>query len=135
MFAGCAKVAGMLIDTDVLIWFLRGRRSARAAIAECRSVELSAVTYMELVQGVRDKEELRMMRQTIRLNEWRVLPLTEDISYRATMYVENYSLSDGVRLADALIAASAVQSGLVLQTANSRHYRCIPDLALEQYRP
>ena len=125
----------MLIDTDVLIWFLRGRRSARDAIAECPSVELSAVTYMELVQGVRDKEELRALRQTIRLNEWRVLPLTEDISYRATMYVENYSLSDGVRLADALIAASAVQAGLALLTANSRHYRCIPDLALEQYRP
>ncbi len=135
MFAGCAKVVGMLIDTDVLIWFLRGRRSARVAIAECPSVELSAVTYMELAQGVRDKEELRMLRQTIRLNEWRVLPVTEDISYRATMYVENYSLSDGVRLADALIAASAVQAGLVLLTANSRHYRCIPDLALEQYRP
>ena len=125
----------MLIDTDVLIWFLRGRRSARVAIVECPSVELSAVTYMELAQGVRDKEELRMLRQTIRLNEWRVLPVTEDISYRATMYVENYSLSDGVRLADALIAASAVQAGLVLLTANSRHYRCIPDLALEQYRP
>ena len=135
MFAGCAKVVGMLIDTDVLIWFLRGRRSARVAIAECPSVELSAVNYMELVQGVRDKEELRMLRRTIRLNEWRVLPVTEDISYRATMYVENYSLSDGVRLADALIAASAVQAGLVLLTANSRHYRCIPDLAVEQYRP
>ena len=135
MFAACGKDVGMLIDTDVLIWFLRGQRSARDAIAECPSVELSAVTYMELVQGVRDKEELRMLRQTIRLNEWRVLPLTEDISYRATMYVENYSLSDGVRLADALIAASAVQAGLVLLTANSRHYGCILDLALEQYRP
>ena len=135
MFAVCGKDVGMLIDTDVLIWFLRGRRSARDAIAGCQSVELSAVTYMDLVQGVRDKEELRVLRQTIRLNEWRLLPLTEDISYRATMYVENYSLSGGVRLADALIAASAVQAGLVLLTANSRHYRCIPDLALEQYRP
>ena len=51
------------------------------------------------------------------------------------MYVGNYSLSDGVRLADAVIAASDVQIGLVLLTANSRHYRCIPDLALEQCRP
>ena len=29
MFAGCAKDVGMLIDTDVLIWFLRGQNSAR----------------------------------------------------------------------------------------------------------
>ena len=125
----------MLIDTDVLIWFLRGRSSARKALAQCRPVELSAVTYMELVQGVRDRNELRMLRRTIRLNEWRILPLTEDISHRATMYVEGYALSDGLRVADALIAASAVQSGAALMTANSRHYRCIPDIELEQYRP
>ena len=125
----------MLIDTDVLIWFLRGQSSARDAIAQCRSVELSAVTYMELVQGVRDKEELRMLRRTIRLDDWRILPLTEDVSHRATMYIESYALSDGLRVADALIAAAAVQSGAALMTANTRHYKCIPDIALEQYRP
>ena len=125
----------MLIDTDVLIWFLRGRSSAREALAQCRPVELSAVTYMELVQGVRDKSELRMLRRTIRLNGWRILPLTEDISHRAVMYVEGYALSNGLRVADALIAASAVQTGATLMTANSRHYKCIPDIELEPYRP
>ena len=119
----------MLVDTDVLIWFLRGRRSAREAVARCRSVELSAVTYMEIVQGVRDKSELGMLRRTIRPNGWRILPLTEDISHRATMYVEGYALSDG------LIAASAVQSGSAPMTANTRHYKCIPDIVLERYRP
>ena len=122
-------------EADVLIWFLRGQSSARDAIGECRSVEVSAVTYMELVQGVRDREELRRLRLTIRLNEWRMLPLTEDIGHRATMYVESYAISDGMRVADALIAASAVQSGAALMTANVRHYKCIPDIELEQYRP
>ena len=125
----------MLIDTDVLIWFLRGRSSARDSIRACRSVELSVVTYMELVQGVRDKEELRRLRRTIRVNGWRILPLTEDIGHRATMYVESYALSDGMRMADALIAASAVQSGDALMTADARHYRCIPDIVLERFRP
>ena len=135
MFEVCARDGGVLVDTDVLIWFLRGRSSAREAIARCRSVELSAVTYMELVQGVRDKNELRRLRRTIRLNGWRVLPLTEDISHRAVMYVEGYALSDGLRVADALVAASAVQTGAALMTANTRHYKCIPDIALERYRP
>jgi len=96
---------------------------------------LSVVTYMELVQGVRDKEELRRLRRTIRINGWRILSLTEDIGHRATMYIESYALSDGMRVADALIAATAVQSGTALMTANVRHYICIPDIALEQYRP
>lgn len=125
----------MLIDTDVLIWFFRGHGSAQRAIVECRSVELSAVTYMELVQGVRNKKELRWLRQTIRLNEWRILPLTESVGYRATMYVESYAPTGGLRLADALIAASAVQSGVTLMTANVRYYQCIPDISLEPFRP
>lgn len=131
----CAKGERMLIDTDVLIWFLRGQASARDVIRACPSVELSAVTYMELVQGVRNGEELRMLRRTIRLNGWRILPLTEDIGHRATMYIESYALSEGMRVADALIAASAVQSGAALMTGNARHYKCIPDIVLEQYRP
>ena len=135
MYEACVQTAGMLVDTDVLIWFLRGRLSARKAIEDCRSIDLSVVTYMELAQGARDKEELRLLRLTIRRNGWRVLPLTEDISHRATMYIENYALSHGLRLADALIAASSVHHGAALMTANTRHYECIPDIALERYRP
>ena len=104
-------------------------------VGQGSSAELSAVTCRELVQGVRDKNEHRRLRRTIRLNEWRILPLTEDIGGRATMYVESYALSHGMRVADALIAASAVQSGAALMTANIRRYKCIPDIELEQYRP
>ena len=98
MFANCAKGVWMLIDTDVLIWFLRGRNSALDAIRRCPSVELSAVSYMELVQGVHDKNELRTLLRTIRINGWRILPLTESISHRATWYIESYALSDGMRV-------------------------------------
>ena len=135
MFGNCGKGVRMLVDTDVLIWFLRGRNSALDAIRRCPSVELSAVSYMELAQGVQDKNELRMLLRTIRINGWRILPLTESISHRATWYIESYALSDGMRVADALIAASAVQSGAALMTANVRHYKRIPDITLEHYRP
>ena len=135
MFENCAKGVWMLVDTDVLIWFLRGRNSALDAIRKCPSVELSAVTYMELVQGIQDKKELRLLLRTIRIDGWRVLPLTENISHRATLYIESYAHSDGMRMADALIAAAAVQSGAALMTANVRHYNCIPDITLEHYRP
>lgn len=49
----------MLVDTDVLIWNLRG--NARAA----DRLDAMPVTYMELVQGVRDKSELRALRQAL----------------------------------------------------------------------
>ena len=84
---------------------------------------------------MRDKEELRLLRRTIRLNGWQILPITANISHRAMMYIENHALSDGMRLADALIAASAVESGIAIMTANTRHYRRIPGISLEHYRP
>ena len=125
----------MLIDTDVLVWFFRGRESARAAVAGLAGVGLSAVSYMELVQGVRDKSELLGLRQAIGENGWRVIPISESVSHRAVLYVERHALAHGMRLADALIAATAVEAGQALMTANVRHYRFLPDIDLRLYRP
>lgn len=125
----------MLVDTDVLIWLLRGRDSAQAAVEAHSPVALSAITYMELLQGVRNATELRLLRQTVRLNDWRILPLTEAIGHRATFYVERFALSHGLRLADALIAACAVEGGDTLLTANVKHYRCIGELQVSTYVP
>lgn len=134
-FAACAREELLLVDTGVLIWLLRGRSSARAAVDACPSVEISAITYMELLQGVRDNAELRLLRQTVRLNGWRILPLAEAIGHRATLYIERFGLSHGLRLADALIAASAVEAGGTLLTANARYYRCIGEISIATYRP
>ena len=125
----------MLVDTDVLIWLLRGKGSARAAVEACPSVEISAVTYMELLHGVRSNAELRLLRRTVRRSGWRILPLTEAIGHRATLYIERFGLSHGLRLADALIAATAVEAGAALLTGNARHYRCISEVSVTAYAP
>ena len=135
MCASSAKGGSLLVDTDVLIWLLRGRDSARAAIHACSSVEVSTITYMELVQGVRDKRELRALRRTVGLSGWHILPLTEAIGQRATLYLESFGLSHGLRLADALIAATGVAAGNTLLTANAKHYRCVSDLSLARFSP
>ena len=125
----------MLVDTGVLVWLFRGRESAREAVAGCPDVKLSAVTYIELVQGVRNRDELRLLRRTIGTNAWQVVPLSENIGHRATLYVENHALTHGLRLADALVAATAVEYGDSLLTANLRRYRFLREISLEQYRP
>jgi predicted nucleic acid-binding protein len=134
MCASYEKGDSMLIDTDVLIWLFRGKDSARELLEKIETVSLSAITYMELIQGARNKEEFRLLRQTIHEHEWQILPLSENISHRATVYIENYALSHGLRLADALIAASAVESGTALMTGNNKHYKMIPEIDLKTYR-
>ena len=125
----------MLADTDILIWFLRGSDSARVTLEECAPVQLSAVTYMELAQGARSQSELRLLRQTIGESGWRIEPVTESMSFRAIALIEGHALSHGLRLADALIAATSIELGLTLITANDRHYRFLPGVSLRRFRP
>ena len=125
----------MLVDTDVLIWNLRGDPAAAEALDSAPGFWLSAVTYMELLQGLRDTRELRLLRQALRYWDARVLHVNEEISARAMFLVEEYALSHNMRMADALIAAGAQYTGLPLFPANARHYRHIDGLDLRIFRP
>ena len=40
----------MIVDSEVLIWLLRGSRKAAQAIDEAEGKAVSVVTYMELVR-------------------------------------------------------------------------------------
>jgi predicted nucleic acid-binding protein len=125
----------MLIDTDVLIWNLRGYERAAEMLDANPGFHLSAVTYMELVQGMRDKRELRALR--LALNQWQaqVIHIGEAISSRASFLVEQYCLGHALQLADALIAATALETGLTLVTGNDKHYRLIDGVELRAFRP
>ena len=125
----------MILDTDVLIWHLKGNDNARGAVHRALPFDISVVTYMELVQGMRDKQELRRLLK--QLQQWRVnvLQIDTSISSRAMFYVEEMHLSHSLALADALIAATVVERGEALLTANDKHYRQIPNIQLEAFRP
>ena len=47
----------MLFDTDVIIWALRGNLKAGKRIDGAAALSLSAISYMELLKGARDKRE------------------------------------------------------------------------------
>lgn len=125
----------MLVDTDVLIWNLRGHAEAADRLDALDRVMLSSVTYMELVQGMRNKDELRELRLALAYWEANIVHVDEEISSRATFLVEQHYLSGGLRLADALIAATALDLGETLLTANDKHYRLIEQLSLDVFRP
>ena len=125
----------MLVDTDVLIFNQRGNPNAADWLDSQQCFVLSAVTWMELVQGVRNKEELRALRQALRFWNADVQPINEQISARAQFWLESYALSHGLRMADALIAATAWHLACPLLTANDRHYRFIDEIDLQVFRP
>lgn len=125
----------MLVDTDILIWYLKGNNNAKLEIAALSGFFISVVTYIELVQGMRNKQELIALRRALRFWNAKVLYLSEDISAKAMFYVEQYYLSHSMQLADALISATAVANGLDLLTGNIKHYRVLKNISIKEFNP
>ncbi|MBW2660055.1 MAG: type II toxin-antitoxin system VapC family toxin [Deltaproteobacteria bacterium] len=125
----------MLVDTDVLIWYMRGNTKALDELEKYSNFSISVITYMELVQGMRDKKELTSLRKALKSWDCKIIYLTEEISSKAMFYVEQHYLSHSVQIADALIGATAVSYGVSLLTGNDKHYKVIKEIALKKFRP
>lgn len=125
----------MLIDTDVIIWYMRGNEKARDCLDSNPRFRISVITYMELVQGMRNKRELQALRRALRNWKAEIIYINEEISSKAMFYVEQHYLSNSVQLADALIGATAVTYGLSLLTGNDKHYKIIKEVDVEIFRP
>lgn len=125
----------MLVDTDVLIWYLRGNNKSRITLDNLREFSISCVTYLEIVQGLRNKEELRSWKSFLRDRGVRHILIDQDVAAKAIFWMEEFSLSHKLRMADALIGATADIYGLDLLTGNHDDYRFLPGLVLKKFEP
>ena len=125
----------MLIDSDVLIWLIRGHVGAAQRLGQISTWRISVVTYMELAQGCRDKAELARLKKGLAARNTDVLQVTPAISQCAAELVDLLALSHGMRLADALIGATAIEHGATLITANTRHFEAVQNLVIEGMNP
>jgi len=124
-----------LLDTDVLIWYMKGNDNAYRIIEDSKRFFISVITYMELVQGMRNKTELNSLRRAIHAWNAKMLYISEDISVKAMFFVEQHYVSHAIHLADALIGATAILHGLPILTANDKHYKIFKDLQIRKFRP
>jgi hypothetical protein len=125
----------MIFDTDILIWIQKGSEKAAALIDKSADRFLSILTYMELLQAAENKKQHRVIKDFLKDYGFRILPLTENIGHRASVYIEEYSLSSGLRAGDAIIAATATENNMILATGNGKHFKPIKDLTLKIFHP
>jgi predicted nucleic acid-binding protein len=127
-------MATLLVDTDILIDVARGVEEAIEALEEWeteRIVGVSAITYMELLVGCRDKREQRAVEKF--MERFELISVNIEITEEAIQLLRRYRLSHGLLIADALIAATAMANGIPLVSKNQRDYRYIDDLELWPY--
>ena len=125
----------MIIDTDVLIWYLRGNENARKIIDANIPFRISVINYLELLQGMKDKRELHILQKCLREWSTEIIQINENISSRAMFFVEDYYLSHSMELADAIVAATVLEHHEILLTANEKHYSFLPNIQINRFRP
>ena len=124
----------MIFDTDVMIWAFRGNAKALDAIDAASERSISAVTYMELLQGVRNKKEMLAIKRFLSTLGFFVLPATANISSRAVAIMEDTALKSDLGVCDALIFATALDTGDTLLSGNAKHFKEVPLLDAVSFR-
>jgi predicted nucleic acid-binding protein len=115
------SVSRILVDTDVLIDHLRGHR--RFAPGK-DTIHVSSVTRAELFAG-RGSEETRVRRL---LDPFAELPVDRPVAERAG----RMRRTTNIRIADALIAATAVQHRLTLVTRNVNDFASLTGIRVRK---
>ena len=122
----------LLLDSDVLIDYLRGQADAVDFLKSTRGdLRVSAATVAEIYVGVRDGAEREVLDCFIGLME--IVAITPAIAKQAGLWRRDYGKSHGTGIVDALIAASASSSGSTLVTLNQKHFPMLEDV-LVPYR-
>ena len=128
-----------LIDTDIIIFALRGDKTVLAKFKENKNIpiSISMITYAELVFGAkRSGNEQKNMIKVNRIRE--IYPVEElnigimelFVDIKANMYSKAMRIED----MDLFIAATAIYNDLTLVTNNTKHFKNIPLLQLENWK-
>jgi predicted nucleic acid-binding protein len=118
----------LLLDTDVLIDFLRGQPQAVQLLedTDCE-FHVSAVSVAELYVGVRDGQEREVLDQLV--GALRTIEISTEIAQQAGLWRREYGKSHGTGILDALIAACADALQIPLATLNVKHFPMLPNIS------
>lgn len=105
-----------LFDTNILIDYLAGVDAAETELGKYRERLISAVTWMELLVGVRNEEEQDVIEMFLR--DFRVVDITRRVARDAVERRRTHRL----KLLDAIVWASAQAESALLITRNTKDF-------------
>jgi predicted nucleic acid-binding protein len=118
-----------LVDTSVLVDYLRGDERAAAVLEQERALaplQASEITRLEILAGMRPAEEIAT-RSLLSILIWHPVDadVAEDAGALGRQWLPSHHTIDG---ADLAIAATAIRAGAQLLTRNVRHFPMFPGL-------
>ena len=128
-----------LIDTDIIIFALRGDKTVLAKFEENKTIpiSISMITYAELVFGA--KRSQNEQKNMIRVNHIREIYPIEELNVGvmevfADIKTKMYAKAIRIEDMDLFIAATAMYNDLTLLTNNTKHFENIPGLKFENWK-
>ncbi len=123
----------VFIDSDILIWHLRGDRNAVKLLRSlCNSQEyelwIGAIQRAEVVFFMKPEEEEAT---ELFLSQFQTAPVDQKIVDTAGRFFRKWHPSHGIDVNDALLASTAVEVGGLIFTLNTRHYP-MPEVIVRQ---
>jgi len=113
------------IDTNVFSQVFRGNAPVKSFV-EGLNAAVDITVYIECLQGSKSNQEKHEIKKY--LANFPLLHITPDVSKHAANLIDVYSNSHGLLLADALIAASAIENNLTLITYNVGDFKFVTGL-------
>lgn len=116
----------ILVDTNIILYLLKGNDTLQDLL-QGKTIYLSFITELELI-GFKQLTAEEVNQIQALLDECVLIPLNNDIKRRYVDIRRSYSL----KLADALIAATALSANIPLITSD-KQFRTVSELNLIAY--
>lgn len=128
---------GYLLDTDIVVFFLRNKKSIaeHLALLNPNDIFVSEVTVAELEYGNRCSgryEENKCIVDRF-LSSVNVVPFSDAIHLYAEERYRLRRLGQSIEDFDLLIGCSAVSDNLIMVTNNGKHYSRIKNIKIENW--
>ncbi|MCF6241744.1 MAG: type II toxin-antitoxin system VapC family toxin [Bacteroidales bacterium] len=120
----------VICDTNIFIHWFRNDEATIAKLLQIgtENIIIPSIVKMELLWGCENKKELSILVKKIK--KYPVIYIDERISATAEVFIEQFKLSHGLNIPDALIGATAVAYDLPLFTYNLKDFKYLPEIKL-----
>lgn len=118
----------VFLDSCVIIDYLKGQENVFQTILSLEIPCINFIIEMELLQGARNKAELLKIEKV--LNSFSLLEFNNETAVLSTNLIKEFSLSHGLKIPDAIIAATCLIYDIPLYTFNKKDFRFIPEIKL-----